>query len=51
MGDQILKNSQLPIERFIRQEAAKEFRRFKLIPKMIYRIKGLLHVNDGGGNP
>ena len=50
-ANQVLKDLQISLERLIRQEAAKEFRRFKLIPKMIDRIKGLLHVNDGGGNP
>jgi CRISPR-associated protein Cas1 len=47
---QVLTNPGIPLERLLRQEAAKEFRRYKLIPKMIDHIKDLLHVNDGGGN-
>lgn len=39
------------LERALRREAAKEFRRTKLIPTMIDRIKELLHVDDGGSNP
>ena len=39
------------LERAVRREAAKEFRRTKLIPTMIDRIKELLHVDDGGSNP
>jgi len=35
------------LEREIRKEAAAWFRRHKLIPAMIERIKGLLHVDDG----
>jgi CRISP-associated protein Cas1 len=46
----VLKSAEFSIERLVRQEAAKEFRRFKLIPKMIEHIKGLLYVDDGGGN-
>lgn len=34
------------LEREIRKEAAAWFRRHKLIPAMIERIKGLLHVDD-----
>ncbi|WP_028323028.1 type I-E CRISPR-associated endonuclease Cas1e [Desulfatiglans anilini] len=47
---QILNDPRAVLERLIRQEASKEFRRFKLIPKMIDRIKDLLHGNDGGGD-
>lgn len=49
-ASQALKNTRLSIERLVRQEAAKDFKRFKLIPKMIEHIKDLLHVNDGSGN-
>jgi CRISPR-associated protein Cas1 len=42
---------ELPLERELRKEAARWFRRQQLIPKMIDRIKELLHVDDGGGNP
>jgi len=45
---QVLANAQLSLERLIRQEAAREFRRYKLIPKMIDRVKDLLDVDDGG---
>lgn len=48
---QLLDNPHLSLERLVRQEAAKEFRHKKLIPKMIDRIKELLNVNDSGGNP
>lgn len=39
------------LEREVRKRAAKLFRQEKLIPKMIDRIKELLGVDDGGGNP
>ncbi|MEJ5199344.1 MAG: type I-E CRISPR-associated endonuclease Cas1e [Anaerolineae bacterium] len=38
------------IEREVRKRAAAEFRRLKLIPKMIERIKELFDVHDGGGD-
>ena len=47
---QVLKNPSLSLERLVRQEAAKEFRRQKLVPKMIDVIKELFDVNDSGGN-
>ncbi|MDD5387956.1 MAG: type I-E CRISPR-associated endonuclease Cas1e [Gallionellaceae bacterium] len=47
---QALDNSGLNLERTLRKEAAVEFRRGKLIPKMIDRIKELLGVHDTGGN-
>ena len=40
----------LNLERALRREAAMEFRRVKLISRMIERIKELLHVDDGGGD-
>lgn len=43
-------DKQIVLERILRKEAAKEFRRAKLIPKMIDRIKELLHVDDGGSD-
>lgn len=46
-----LDDTQIQLERYLRKEAAKEFRRAKLIPKMIDRIKELLHADDGGSNP
>ncbi|TSE27660.1 CRISPR-associated endonuclease Cas1 [Tepidimonas thermarum] len=38
------------IEREVRKRAAAEFRRYKLIPKMIERIKELFDVHDSGGD-
>ncbi|HMW81473.1 MAG TPA: type I-E CRISPR-associated endonuclease Cas1e [Accumulibacter sp.] len=43
-----LDNPCLNLERTLRKEAAVEFRRSKLIPKMIDRIKELLSVDDAG---
>ena len=40
----------LILERALRREAAAEFRRTKLISRMIDRIKELLHVDDSGSN-
>ena len=37
------------LERHIRYEAAKWFKKHELIPKMIDRIKELLHVDDRSG--
>ena len=39
------------LERQIRYEAARWFRKYKLIPRMIEKIKELLYVTDSGGNP
>lgn len=39
------------LERELRLEAARWFRRHKLIPSMIDRIKELLHVDDRGSDP
>lgn len=47
---QVIDNPQLNLERTLRYEAASEFRRFKLIPKMIDRTKELLSVDDSGGD-
>jgi len=41
----------LLLERELRKEAARLFRKQRLIPKMIDRIKELLHVDDAGGDP
>jgi CRISPR-associated protein Cas1 len=46
-----LDDGRIELERLVRKEAAAEFRRFKLIPKMIDRIKDLIHVDDRGGDP
>lgn len=45
-----LDDPQLLLERELRLEAARWFRKHKLIPAMIDRIKELLHVNDSGGD-
>lgn len=45
-----LDNPGLNLERTLRKEAAAEFRRGKLIPKMIDRIKELLSVHDAGSD-
>jgi CRISPR-associated protein Cas1 len=42
----VLDDPGLPLERELRLEAAGAFRRFKLIPKMINRIKELLGADD-----
>jgi len=47
----VAKDPSLSLEREIRYEAARIFRRQKLIPAMIERIKELLDVDDGRGNP
>ena len=44
----VMESSSLNLERLLRKDAAKEFRRFRLIPKMIDKIKDLLNVNDSG---
>lgn len=40
----------LVLERELRKEAARQFRKQQLIPKMIDRIKELLHVDDRGSD-
>jgi CRISPR-associated protein Cas1 len=47
----ILDDPKLSLERTLRKDSAKEFRHLKLIPKMIDRIKELLHVDDSGCHP
>lgn len=47
----VAKEPGLSLEREIRKEAAAWFRRYKLIPSMIERIKGLLHVDDRDRDP
>lgn len=46
----VLDDPQLLLERELRFEAARWFRKHKLIPAMIDRVKELLHVDDGGGD-
>lgn len=47
----VMKDPELSLEREIRYEAARWFRKHKLIPAMIERIKELLHVTDGSSDP
>ena len=46
----IQENPPLTLERELRYEAARQFRKQKLIPKMIDRIKDLLYVHDNGSD-
>jgi CRISPR-associated protein Cas1 len=48
---QAIDDPDLLLERALRREAAKQFRKQKLISKMIDRTKELLHVNDSSGDP
>jgi CRISPR-associated protein Cas1 len=45
-----IEDPELLLERALRREAASQFRKQKLIAKMIDRIKELLHVDDRGSN-
>ncbi|WP_022949629.1 type I-E CRISPR-associated endonuclease Cas1e [Methylohalobius crimeensis] len=45
-----MNDPEISLEREIRREAATWFRKHKLIPNMIDRIKELLHEHDSGGN-
>lgn len=45
------RDSTITIERQVRRLAGHRFRRKKLIPQMIDRIKELLDADDGGGDP
>jgi len=47
---QVVDTPTLNLERTLRREAATEFRRGKLIPRMIERIKELLDVDDRGSD-
>jgi len=44
---QVMKDPSVSLERAVRYEAARWFKRHKLIPSMIDRIKELLNINDG----
>jgi CRISP-associated protein Cas1 len=46
-----LDDPELLLERELRKEAARYFRKHQLIPKMIDHVKELLHANDGSSNP
>jgi CRISPR-associated protein Cas1 len=45
-----IEDPELLLERALRREAASQFRKQKLISKMIDRIKDLLHVDDHGSD-
>lgn len=51
VAKQALDNPELLLERALRREAARQFRKQKLIPRMIDRIKELMDVDDGGSDP
>jgi CRISPR-associated protein Cas1 len=46
----VINNPTIDLERELRLEAARQFRVKEIIPQMIDHIKGLLHVNDSGGD-
>lgn len=46
----VIKDPSRSLERKVRLEAAKWFRKQRLVPEMIERIKELIDVNDGGGH-
>ncbi len=46
----VMENPRLVLEREIRLEAARWFRRQKLIPRMIVQVKEILHVDDNSSN-
>lgn len=50
VAKKVLDDPQLLLERELRYEAARRFRKQKLIPNMIDRVKELLHVNDSSGD-
>jgi CRISP-associated protein Cas1 len=50
MARKALDDPGLLLERELRKEAARYFRKHQLIPKMIDRVKELLHANDGSSN-
>lgn len=47
----VLDNPALNLERILRRDAASEFRKRQLVPKMIDRIKDLLNADDDGSDP
>ena len=51
VAKRIMDNPELPLERELRKEAAAAFRREKVIPQMIDKIKELLRVDDRSRNP
>lgn len=51
VAKKVLGDPRLSLERTLRKESAMEFRRTKLIPKMIDRVKELFHVDDSSSHP
>lgn len=51
VAKRVQNDPELLLERELRKEAARLFRKQQVIPKMIDRTKELLHVDDRGGNP
>jgi CRISP-associated protein Cas1 len=51
MARKALDDPELLLERELRKETARYFRKHQLIPKMIDHVKELLHANDGSSNP
>ncbi|SEO55394.1 type I-E CRISPR-associated endonuclease Cas1e [Aquisalimonas asiatica] len=47
---QVQENPSLSLERTLRKEAATTFRKKRLIPEMIDRVKELLHADDNGSD-
>ncbi len=47
----VMKDPSVSLERAVRYEAARWFKRYKLIPAMIDRIKELLMIDDGDRHP
>jgi CRISPR-associated protein Cas1 len=50
VAKRVLDDPTLLLERTVRKEAARQLHKQKVIPKMIDRIKELLHVDDGSGD-
>lgn len=51
VAKEVLRSPQVSLERELRRRAAAVFRREKLIPRMIDRIKDVLDVDDDGRDP
>lgn len=50
VAKRVLADPELLLERTLRQEAARQFRKEQVIPRMIDRVKELLGVNDGSSD-
>ncbi len=51
VAKRVLADPELLLERTLRKEAARQFRKEQVIARMIDRVKELLGVNDGDSNP